>query len=568
MRIVRELLRTGVRELARLKSGVLAAGLGIGWALAGCQATIPGLDEVGRSPTAQLHEGWNAIAPGGETRCSDGSTYQFWVRRGDPKKLLFYLQGGGACWSRETCDTQMSPTYTVNLDGFDPHTLGGIFDASNADNPVRDYTKVFVPYCSGDVHLGAKDQVYAPATPEQAPLTIYHRGLKNAGAALAWTYANITSPRTVFVAGSSAGAVPSPYYAMKLKERYPKTRVVQLGDGAGGYTRRGTDVLPYEQWGSLPVLNAEPAFADLTSEIFRFEDMYIRAARQQPNVVYARYDAAEDSVQRQFLNLMGVDKPRLLPRLDASASAIDAALTGPFHSYVAGGESHTMLRHDRFYRFSTGGVRLRDWVAALVDGETVANVRCDDCRLPEFAGTSTPPALRDLWLSWEDEAQAVEPLQIFDNLYYVGIGWVSAYVLKTSNGLILIDALYGKWVNRLYANMRALGLDPAAIKYVIATHGHFDHAAGAADVQRRYGARVVMAAEDWALAEAPADHPLFAMTPPRRDIVAEDGMVVTLGDTRVHLYKTPGHTEGVLSLRYEVRATPEKFRPTPPSVSA
>ena len=108
------------------------------------------------------------------------------------------------------------------------------------------------------------------------------------------------------------------------------------------------------------------------------------------------------------------------------------------------------------------------------------------------------------------------PFKIFDNLYYVGIDWVAAYVLETSEGLILIDSLYGKWINPMLANIAKLGLDPNDIKYVLVTHGHFDHHGGAAVVQQRYGAKVVMTEDDWLLAETEASHPLFAADIPRR----------------------------------------------------
>lgn len=167
---------------------------------------------------------------------------------------------------------------------------------------------------------------------------------------------------------------------------------------------------------------------------------------------------------------------------------------------------------------------------------------------------SIPPQLQALLDEWNDpEIQTVEPFQIFDNLYYVGIDWVAAYVLETSSGLILIDSLYGQWVEPMIANIRSLGLDPNDIRYVLVTHGHFDHAGGAAEINRRFGATVVMAAEDWALAKEPAAIPAFAMELPANGQTAEDGDVIELGDTRVELFKTPGHTEGVLSMRYPVK---------------
>ena len=146
----------------------------------------------------------------------------------------------------------------------------------------------------------------------------------------------------------------------------------------------------------------------------------------------------------------------------------------------------------------------------------------------------------------------MEPFQIFDNLYYVGIDWVAAYALTTSDGIILIDSLYGKWTRQLINNLRKVGLDPADIRYVINTHGHFDHAGGSAFLQHVYGAKVVMAEEDWALAAEPPGSARYYAPQAKQDIVAADGDVIELGDTRVELFKTPGHTEGVLTMRYTV----------------
>ena len=515
---------------------------------------------LGTEPRLEaLASGWNKLVPGGETLCSDGSEFSYWVRPGDPKKLLFYLQGGGACWFRENCDPAMSPSYNINVSKVNPTAYPGIFDYKNPANPFADYTAVFVPYCSADAHLGAADTVYPPVSKDQQPLMIHHRGLANVQAALDWTGANVSQAQEVFVTGSSAGAIPSPYYAMQLAKTYPDAHLVQLGDGAGGYRRdtSDTDALPHRQWGTIDALRKQPGFADVDLTNFTYESLYVRAAQQQPNISFARYDAAEDAVQKRFLALSGITDVALRESLLANQTDITNAVAN-YAGFIAGGDSHTILGRPEFYTYAVGERGVRDWVADLAQRKPVANLVCEQCELPDFLGYPTPAALRDLWLSWEDPAeQYVEPFQIFDNLYYVGIDWVAAYVLQTSDGLILIDALYGKWTNQLYTNMRKLGLNPADIKFVIATHGHFDHAGGAADVQKRFGATVVMSAEDWALANQPADHPLFAMQAPSSDPkwakVAKDGDSVRLGDTEVALYETPGHTTGVLSLVYPVR---------------
>jgi metallo-beta-lactamase class B len=144
-----------------------------------------------------------------------------------------------------------------------------------------------------------------------------------------------------------------------------------------------------------------------------------------------------------------------------------------------------------------------------------------------------------------------EPARMFDNLYWVGTKIHSAWALRTSGGIILIDTLYNYAVEpEIVQGFRKLGLDPASIKYVVITHAHGDHDEGAKLLQDRYGAHVVMGAPDWDLIEKNTAMPGGV---PRRDIVASDGQKITLGDGGVTLITTPGHTPGTLSLIFTVK---------------
>ena len=82
-----------------------------------------------------LEPGWNAIQPGGETVCSDGSPFEFYVRPGSEQardeKVHFYLEGGGACWSGATCDLEGRPTYSPVVNEQDGQASTGVFDTSN-----------------------------------------------------------------------------------------------------------------------------------------------------------------------------------------------------------------------------------------------------------------------------------------------------------------------------------------------------------------------------------------------------------------------------------------------------
>lgn len=146
---------------------------------------------------------------------------------------------------------------------------------------------------------------------------------------------------------------------------------------------------------------------------------------------------------------------------------------------------------------------------------------------------ATPP--REKWYA--------PPVKVFDNLYYVGMTEYSAWAVTTSDGIIVIDPLFHYSVEEEIVNgLAKLGLDPKRIRYVVVSHAHQDHVAGAAFLQER-GARVVMSAADWDfLASDPGRWPKA-----KRDIVATDGYKVTLGDTTLTLYHTPGHTPGTVS---------------------
>jgi metallo-beta-lactamase class B len=152
-----------------------------------------------------------------------------------------------------------------------------------------------------------------------------------------------------------------------------------------------------------------------------------------------------------------------------------------------------------------------------------------------------------------DKTRSVTPFRIFDNLYYVGNDIVSAYLITTSNGMILIDALYAKDTTYIPEACKQLGLDVKQIKYILPTHGHFDHYEGAAYIQRLTGARVGMTGPDWEIAEGKVEASYKSVsTYIRKDWVIGDGDSLKLGNTVLHFYETPGHTPGVLSIAFPV----------------
>jgi metallo-beta-lactamase class B len=145
------------------------------------------------------------------------------------------------------------------------------------------------------------------------------------------------------------------------------------------------------------------------------------------------------------------------------------------------------------------------------------------------------------------------PYQVFDNFYWLGTRQHSSWALRTSDGLIIIDTNFA-WATEpeIINGLTTLGLDPRQIKYVVISHAHGDHDQGAAELQKRFGAKVVMGAPDW---DSTLQRPATAAggVPTRDVVVGPAGMKLTLGDTTVDIVATPGHTPGTLSYVFPVK---------------
>ena len=145
------------------------------------------------------------------------------------------------------------------------------------------------------------------------------------------------------------------------------------------------------------------------------------------------------------------------------------------------------------------------------------------------------------------------PYKVFDDLYFVGTKIHSSWALTTSDGIVLIDTLFDYAVApEIVEGLTSLGLDPRTVKYVLISHAHGDHDQGAALLQRRYGAKIVMGAADW---DSTLARPASAAggVPKRDVVVGAEGTKITLGDTTVDVIATPGHTPGTLSYLFPVK---------------
>jgi hypothetical protein len=329
---------------------LLVAVLGVAL-LAGCAGGSE--DEA-----APARASWQRIEPGGATRCARGGKYAFWLRRGDSRRLLVFFQGGGGCFSEETCRVG-STWFDDRVDAFDsPRGSGGILDFSNPDNPFQDYSVVYIPSCTGDVHTGSRVVRYGR-------LRVHQKGFLNAQAALTRAFREFPDPDVVFVTGCSAGSVGSAFHADSIMRSYSDARVTQVGDSLAFLFHRPINL---DDWGTHEHF---PDWFRPTRPRQRWTmvDFVRGLARAHPQRTFARFNHVADDVQATFYRAVGGRADDFPGRLRAAER--DLKRLPNYRSYLACGAAHCAFPESDFYSLRVGGVRLRDWVADLAEGRDV-----------------------------------------------------------------------------------------------------------------------------------------------------------------------------------------------------
>ena len=332
-------------------------------------------DPEGSGPNGPASDGeseWDKIVPGGDCECADGSEFAFWDREADPTKVVLYLGDLGACTDAATCaftgiDGE-SEFYTWNTVGADPNTNSGdgIWDFDNVDNPFADYSFIYVGSCTGDVNLGDATREYSPE------LTVEHNGFVNGSAALDYLAERYPDATQVVVVGS----VAAPVYGGLVADLLPDAQVTVFADEVGQLPDDPAIAEIFDGWGAYDNMPDWEVNEALTARDWVPPRFWIQAGLHNPDIVMARFDYAYDPNAARTLEELGVDESTL-ELLDANDATIEA--TGvDLHSYTAG-DGHAILDRDGFYELEVNGVTLVDWIEALLAGEPLDDVRCDDC---------------------------------------------------------------------------------------------------------------------------------------------------------------------------------------------
>lgn len=151
----------------------------------------------------------------------------------------------------------------------------------------------------------------------------------------------------------------------------------------------------------------------------------------------------------------------------------------------------------------------------------------------------------------------ITPFRIWDNVYFIGCRAVSVHLIDTGAGLILIDTGYPFMRSALLQNMKELGFNPADIRILLHSHGHYDHFGNTMFLKSLSGAQTYVSQIDNEIINGHRDLSWAAelgfdrLPPFDCDVLLGDGDEIRLGCTRILCRLTPGHTEGTMSFFFE-----------------
>jgi hypothetical protein len=320
-------------------------------------ALILALSACGRDPAPGF-----TFVPLAGMSCADGSATGVGYMPGSDDVLVF-LDGGGACWAPGACDpASVSPFGAADLAAAEDARLPGtILDPSVPGNPFADFTMVFVPYCTGDVHAGDRDRV-------DGSTTWHHHGEKNLEAVVEWMATALPRPSRVVVAGSSAGGFGALVAHRVVRARWPEATYPDLGVALvddSGPTFVGSaipDALRTAWWDAWNLASTvAPACPECQADL---SALFTHASAEHPGDRLALLSTTADDTMRMFLGGMtGLEFEGALAALAGKLEALPAANARTFR---VAGTDHALLAAPTTY--SAGGTTLLDWLGPLATG--------------------------------------------------------------------------------------------------------------------------------------------------------------------------------------------------------
>lgn len=334
---------------------------------------------------------WRVVPMQGKTMCSDGSPYSIFKRKGNSDNLIIHFSGGGACWDNITCAApmtwaslfdgdvrQLKSFYIPGVPKIIPAILTGLFDSENQSNPFKDWNVVFIPYCTGDLHIGNTINSY---TVNGKQFEIRHNGRNNSLAALQWVFDNFKQPGKILVSGESAGAYGSAFWAPYVAGQFQDKRIYQLSDAAMLASNRWPEILDTvwkaESLSYLKFKIGQDIFEDALLQ--QPDSLNARIKHLHSNTVYdvvlTRFSAAlnhKATESNEFIDDWSLNMRASMKRLADSELAYEYFLSECNYDPENHSTPHTLAGRD-YYNCDTDRISYPDWLKRnIIDDDTLS----------------------------------------------------------------------------------------------------------------------------------------------------------------------------------------------------
>jgi hypothetical protein len=314
-----------------------------------------------------------------ETFCRAGSKAGITVFRNTAsRKVMFFFQGGGACFDAFSC--LANPDAVGSGDKSGPS--GGILDRSNAANPVKDWNFVYVPYCTGDVFGGTNPNGNVQDVGPQKFV-----GFLNTQSFLQRVVPTFADATDVLVTGVSAGGFGASTSVVLIQRAFPNVRVKLINDS--GPPMPSSVLAPClqktwrETWGYDNSILKDCGAACPKKDDFTFDyGVYLAKTfgnrysglieSAQDGTISLFFGAGSNNCAEPFLVAPAIPGPDFQTGILSFREAVKSYPT--FGSYLPPGTQHTWLQGSSFYDAMVGGTKLIDWVSDIINDKGTKHV--------------------------------------------------------------------------------------------------------------------------------------------------------------------------------------------------
>ncbi|WP_238654791.1 pectinacetylesterase family protein [Paenibacillus piscarius] len=328
---------------------------------------------------------WNKVRLGGNTLSSDGSEYFIWTKNGESNNWIIFFSGGGVSWDAKSAAHPIklmnllkgtdTGNYFPDIPFYMLTLLGGITDTGNPDNPFHGWNVAYLPYSTGDFHVGNRTVEYARE--DGSRFTMRYNGRNNVQSSLDWIYANVEKPGKLLIAGESAGGFGSAFWAPTIAAHYKDAEIYQYSDSSYLRSDKWPGVVEQEWDAAFAQKFGYAPEADLIGSAFRANGRLMPAGTVLLQS-YSVYDEILIHFQNNINDYTGPRDQKVIHAWSEEMRQSIASLSDAIPNYyyyltdygldaAKGTTGHTFATRGTFYQAEQDGVKLVKWLGDAVN---------------------------------------------------------------------------------------------------------------------------------------------------------------------------------------------------------